>query len=87
MRRLVKPEPGPVVADCTRFAPTKRSLAVVVDVVPELLVAVLPWAATETSNGLAVSSPEYSAMRMSGYLAAELKVTVTVFEPAAIFLA
>jgi hypothetical protein len=50
---------------------------------PEL--AVVPpvfAAAADPSRGFFGSTPLYSKMRMSGYLAAELKVTVTVFLPA-----
>jgi hypothetical protein len=45
---------------------------------PLLLVALLPPAATDTSSGFPVSRPLYSTMRMSGYGAAGLNVTVTV---------
>ena len=47
------------------------------------LVVPLPVAAATTSTGLVGSSPRYSRMRMSGYCAAVLKLTVTVFAPAA----
>jgi hypothetical protein len=50
---------------------------------PLLLVAVVPCAPADTSNGLAGSNPLYSAIRMSGKAAAALNVTVTVFAPAA----
>ncbi len=68
---------------CTRFAPTRRSLALAVVTEPLLLVAVFPCAPTETSRGFRVSNPLYSAMRMSAKFAATLNVTVTLFAPAA----
>jgi hypothetical protein len=50
---------------------------------PLLLLPLLPCAPTDTSSGLAVSSPLYSATRMSAKVAAVEKVTVTVLAPAA----
>jgi len=80
---LVYPLPGPVVVVWTRFAPISRSFALVVVTAPLVLTAVLPCAPTDTSSGLTVSRPLYSAMRMSGKAAAMPKVTVTVLAPAA----
>src|SRR6266478_4014070 len=80
--RLVKPEPGPDVNVDTMFAPTIRSLALVVVTEALVLVAELPDAAAETSSGLVVSIPEYSRIRMSGNAAAALNFTVTVLVPA-----
>jgi hypothetical protein len=66
------------------LAPTRRSFAFVVVTEPLLLVAVVvPCAPTDTSNAFTGSMPLYSAMRMSGKFAATLKVTVTLFVPAA----
>ena len=81
--RLVYPLPAPLVNVCTRLAPISRSLAFVVVTEPLLLVAVLPCAPTATSRALTVSIPLYSAMRISGKLAAVVNVTVTLFAPAA----
>jgi len=67
---LVYPLPGPVVVVWTRFAPISRSFALVVVTAPLVLTAVLPCAPTDTSSGLTVSRPLYSAMRMSGKAAA-----------------
>jgi hypothetical protein len=55
----------------------------VVVTAPLLLVALLPCAPTATSSGFTVSRPLYSAIRISGKAAAALKITVTVFTPAA----
>ncbi len=81
--RLVNPLPAPVVPVCTRFAPTNRSFAFAVAAGPLLLVALLPTVPMLASNGLAVSNPLYSAMRMSGQIAAVVNVTVTLFPLAA----
>jgi hypothetical protein len=69
------------------LAPTKRSAAFLVVTLPLLLVELLPAAATTTSTGLVGSIPLYSRIRMSGYVADPLNVTVTAFEPPAMFLA
>jgi hypothetical protein len=72
------------------LAPKIRSVALVVVAEPLLLVALLPEFAAVTSTGLLGSAPLYSSIRMSGYVAALVKVTVTLFAPAvadAIFLA
>jgi hypothetical protein len=81
--RLVKPVPGPEVVVCTKFAPTKRSLALVVVTTPLLLNPLVPCAAAITSSGFTVSSPLYSAMRMSGDAAVAENVTVTTLPFAA----
>jgi hypothetical protein len=80
--RRVKLAPAPVVPVWTRFAATRRSFAFVVVTAPLLLDVLVPCAATDTSSGLAGSSPAYSAMRTSGKAVAALNVTVTEFEPA-----
>jgi hypothetical protein len=66
---------------------TNTSEALVVVIAPEELVVLLPLAPIPTSKGLDGSRPLYSRIRTSGYAAGPLKVTVTVFEPAAMFLA
>ncbi len=80
---LVYPVPGPLVNDCTRFAPTNRSFAFVVVTGPLLPVVLFPCAPMETSRVFTVSSPLYSAMRMSGKAAAGVNVTVTALAVAA----
>jgi hypothetical protein len=60
-----------------------RSVAFVVVAATLLLVALLPEFVAVTSTGLLGSAPLYSSMRMSGFVAALAKVTVTVFAPAA----
>jgi len=80
---LVYPAPAAVVVDCTVFAPTRRSLGLAVATGPLSLVAVVvPWAPTEVSSGFNGSRPLYSAIRMSGWIAAAANVTLTVFAPA-----
>jgi|ERR1035438_3321060 hypothetical protein len=81
--RPVKPLPAPVVLVWTRFAPKIRSVELVVVAEPLLLLALLPELAAVTSTGLLGSAPLYSIMRMSGFVAALAKVTVTLFVPAA----
>ena len=67
MTRFVKDAPGPAVPPSnTMFAPTSKSLAVVVVTAPLLLTVLFPWAAAVTSTGLVTSTPRYSAMRISG---------------------
>ena len=87
MRRLVKPVPAPIVDVNTSFAPTIRSLALVVVTAPLLLLLLVPVAPMATSSGLVVSMPLYSAVRMSGKAAPPLKLTVIEFVPAAMFFA
>jgi hypothetical protein len=65
------------------LAPKIRSVAFVVVAEPVLLVALLPEFAAVTSTGLLGSAPLYSSIRMSGDAAALVKVTVTLFAPAA----
>ena len=70
MTRFVKDAPGPVVAPSnTMFAPTSKSLALVVGTAPVLLDVLFPWAAAVTSTGFVTSRPRYSAIRMSGFWA------------------
>ena len=77
----MKPVPGPLVTLVTMFAPKIRSVAFVVVAEPLLLVVLLPVFAAVTSTGVFGSAPLYSRMRMSGYAAAFVKVTVTVLAP------
>jgi hypothetical protein len=79
----VKPAPGPLVMLVTMFAPKIRSVAFVVVAEPLLLEVLLPVFAAVTSTGLLGSAPLYSSIRISGYAAAVVNVTVTVFDPAA----
>ena len=81
--RWVKPLPAPVVIVETMLAPTSRSVAFLVVTVPLLLAALLPSAPTATSSALTGSIPLYSIIRMSGQMAALLKVTVTALAPPA----
>jgi hypothetical protein len=81
--RLVYPEPAPVLAVCTKLAPTKRSLAFVVVAAPLFAKVLFPWAAAATSNGLDGSTPLYSAIRISGDFAATVNVIVTTLALAA----
>jgi hypothetical protein len=81
--RWVKLLPGPVATVCTRLDPRIRSVALVVVTEPLLLLALVPELARVTSTGLLGSAPLYSRTRISGYLAALVKVTVTLFAPAA----
>ncbi len=83
MPRLVYPVPAAIVLACTVFAPTRRSFGLPVTTKPLSLVAVVePCAPTAVSRGFNGSRPLYSAIRMSGCLAAVVNVTVTVFAPA-----
>jgi hypothetical protein len=81
--RLVEPEPGPVVEVCTRLAANRRSLTFVVVAAALVLDALLPVLAETTSTGILGSAPLYSRIRMSGYAAAPLNVTVSTLDPAA----
>src|SRR5215467_6322522 len=76
--RLVKDAPGALVAVRTVLAPTRRSFALVVVMLPLLLEVLLPEVPTTTSRGLVGAIPRYSAIRMSGKAAAGENVTVTV---------
>src|SRR4029077_14329576 len=80
--RDVNPEPGPVVRVDTVFAPTRRSLVLVVVTAPLLAEALMPELATTTSTGWAGSTFRYSRIRMSGSWAVRLNLTVTLL-PAA----
>src|SRR5438874_7530694 len=73
--RFVNDAPAPFVDVFTTFAPTSRSVGLVVVTAPLLLDVPVPCAATVTSTGLAAATPLYSAIRTSGYGAEALKVT------------
>src|SRR5262245_31967611 len=81
--RLVNEAPGPVVLFATRFAPTIRSLGLVVVAAPLLPLLPVPVASATTSTGLTGEIPLYSAMRMSGNGTDAANLTVTVFAFAA----
>src|ERR1700730_17514799 len=83
MMREVNPDPAPVVVVTVRSAPKIRSFALVVVAAPLLAEVLLPVAAAVTSKGLVVAIPLYSRMRISGYAAAVVNVTVTVLAFAA----
>jgi hypothetical protein len=85
--RLVNPDPAAFVEVVTILPATNTSEALVVVKVPEELDVPFPLAATATSKGLNGSKPLYSRMRISGKAVDPLNVTLTVFDPAAIFLA
>jgi hypothetical protein len=68
---------------CTVFAPIKRSEAFLVVTESPLVVVLFPVELTTTSTGLSGSIPLYSRILMSGECAADAKLTVTVFVPAA----
>ena len=85
--RLTNPEPAELKAVAVVPAPKISSLAEVVIAVPLLAVAPLPEAAAPVSSGLVLSKPLYSRILTSGYAAALLNVTMTVFAPAAMFFA
>lgn len=87
MIRDPKPVPGPVNLPAVIPAPKINSIAAFVFTAGLLALLLLPAAPAVTSNGLDVSRPLYSSTRTSTYVAAWLKVTVTVLLPAAIFLA
>jgi hypothetical protein len=80
--RDVNPLPAAVVVVDTMSAPKISSLALVVVAPPLLGAALLPVAAAVTSS---VVTPLYSRIRTSGYAAAWLNATVTVFVPPAMF--
>src|SRR5215469_10039739 len=81
--RLVRFTPAAENPPTVMPAPKMSSLAAVVVMAPLLAVAVLPAADCPRSKGAVGSSPLYSVMRKSIHGAAALKVTVTVFAPAA----
>src|SRR5689334_6445029 len=90
MIRLVKLVPGAVNPPVVVPAPKITSWAAVVVTDPLFGVVPVPIAEWLTSIGYVGSRPLYSVARMSMNGAAVLKVTVTVFAPAAaalIFLA
>src|SRR5271167_2544477 len=78
MMRAVNPLPAATFPVATVFAPKINSLALVVVAEPLFALALLPLAPAVTSS---VVTPRYSRMRTSGYIAAWLKVTVTVLLP------
>jgi hypothetical protein len=81
--RCVNPLPASVVMVWTRFAAISRSRGAVVVTLPLLVVALLPDPWTVTSSALTGSILAYSRMRMSGYVAAAVKVIVKAFAFAA----
>src|SRR5438045_1400111 len=83
MMREVNPAPAPFVVPVVISPATSRSVAVVVVIEPLLAVALVPDAPTATSNGLAVSMPLYSRIRMSGHGTFDAKSTLTTFPFAA----
>ena len=86
--RVGKPDPAAVKAvPVVVPEPKISSFAEVVVAEPLLALVPLPAPAAVTSSGLVGFSPLYSSMRMSGYAAAWLKLTVTVLLPAAMLLA
>ena len=80
--RDVNPLPAAPVVVATMFAPKINSLATVVVAAPLFAAVLLPLAPAVTSTAF---TPLYSRMRTSGYAAAWLNVTVTVFDPPTIF--
>src|SRR5262249_16596106 len=81
--RLVKPEPGLLVEVATMLPATRSTFGTDVVSAPVLLVALEPVAAATASRGFTESRPLYSRIRISGYTAATLKRTVTMFPVAA----
>jgi len=84
MIREVKPLPADIVVENTISAPKISSFALVVVAAPLLGVVLLPLAPAVTSS---VVTPRYSRIRISGYTAAWLNVTVTVLLPPTMFAA
>jgi hypothetical protein len=84
MIRDVKPVPAVLFVVNIVFAPKINSLATVVVADPLLAAVAVPLAPAVTSS---VVTPRYSRIRMSGYAAAWLNVTVTVFAPPTMFAA
>jgi hypothetical protein len=82
--RAVNPLPALCVPVATVSAPKISSLAFVVVALPLLAVALFPFAPAVTSSPV---TPRYSRIRMSGYAAAALNVTVIVLLPPATFAA
>jgi hypothetical protein len=80
--RDVNPVPAAFVVVVIVSAAKISSFALVVVAAPLLALALLPLAPAVTSS---VVTPLYSRIRTSGYVAAWLNVTVTVFAPAATF--
>ena len=81
--RLVKFVPAAEKTPLVMPAPKISSPAAVVVTVPLFADVPLPEAEVPTSNGLTGSRPLYSRARMSMNGVDALKVTVTVFVPAA----
>src|SRR5215510_1872203 len=81
--RDVYPVPAAVVIQVTVFAATIRSPGAVVVSAPLSLMVDVPVEAIAPSNGFVASTPRYSAIRTSGYVAAPLNATVTTFAAAA----
>jgi hypothetical protein len=82
MMRAVNPLPAVAFPVATVFAPKINSFATVVVAAPLFAAALLPLAPAVTSGAV---TPRYSRMRISGYTAAWLNVTVTVLLPPTIF--
>src|SRR5580658_7887717 len=78
MMREVKPLPVAPFSVATVLAPKINSFALVVVAAPLLAAVLLPLAPAVTSSAV---TPLYSRIRMSGYAAAWLNVTVTVLLP------
>ena len=81
--RLTKLAPAAEKPPVVMPAPKISALAAVVVTVPLLADVPVPEAEVPTLNGLTRSRPLYSRARMSTYGVDALKVTVTVFVPAA----
>jgi hypothetical protein len=84
MMRAVNPVPAAAFPVATVFAPKINSLTLVVIAAPLLAEALFPLAPAVTSTAV---TPRYSRMRISGYAAAALNVTVTVLLPPTMFAA
>jgi hypothetical protein len=80
--RAVNPLPAALFSVNIMVAPKINSLALVVVAAPLLAAVLFPLAPAVTSRAV---TPRYSRMRMSGYAAAWLNVTVTVLFPPTMF--
>ena len=83
MMRLTKLVPAAENPPVVIPAPKINALAAVVVTVPLFAEVPVPDAEVPTLNGLTGSRPLYSRARMSTYGVDALKITVTVFVPAA----
>ena len=84
MIRAVNPLPTAAFPVTTVFAPKINSFALVVVAAPLFAAVLLPLVPAVTSSAV---TPRYSNMRISGYAAAWLNVTVTVLLPPTMFAA